>query len=812
MRYGILVVAFAALLACQFGLVRAQPPGQGRKEPLVDQVRRAIDKGIKFLRQEQRPGGSWDEAAIAINHRGGATCLALLALLNAGVPRDDPVITNGLRFIRGLSQPTTYVRSLQTMVYAEAGFNEDRGRIQQSVDHLIKTRVVRDGRLEGWSYDYAGNRNARADNSNTQYALLGLHMGRIGGAKIDATIWTEIRDFYKRTQNEDGGWDYVPNDRGPFRKEGSTLTMTTAGLCGLLIAGMELNPGREEMRPDGTAANCGVYDENNEVRRALSWISSPQVDHFDLQRKRQGGVFYNLYGIERAGRLSGLRFFHAHDWYREGCKFLVARQHERGYWVLSNSNFDSWSVVSTSFALLFLSKGRTPVLISKLAHGDPDRRQTTDQDWNNDRNDCRNLVAYAGPQLWERLPLAWQTFDMLRAAEARPGANLTEEDYLEVTSDLLQSPILYFNGHKSPARRFTAVEKELLKKYVDNGGFILAEACCGRKEFDRGFRELCAELWEDVELTPLPIGHPIWRAHFDVKAGSFKLHGLQMGCKTVLVYSPEDMSCLWEQNRQDTARGELAFRVGTNIIAYATGKEPPKPRLTKVDLVSVKDEGRQIPRGFLKVAQVQHAGDWHPAPRAMPRLMGYLRERAGVDVALKTEEILLRSDTRSIIDFKFVYMHGRKDFMQEHGYSDEDLKNLRFSLENGGLLFADACCGKKGFDEGFRKFVARLLPKYKLEPINPQEELKEGGLFSADLNGVALTHENIRCRVEPKAEFRHMAPALEGIKINGRWAVIYSRYDIGCALERATSSDCLGYDTESAQRIAGAAVLYTLRP
>jgi hypothetical protein len=280
----------------------------------------------------------------------------------------------------------------------------------------------------------------------------------------------------------------------------------------------------------------------------------------------------------------------------------------------------------------------------------------------------------------------------------------------------------------------------------------------------------------------------------------------------VLVYSPEDLSCLWEQNRQDTDRGVLAFRLGTNLIAYATGKEPPRPRLTKVELVNVVDHVRQIPRGFLKVAQVHHAGDWHPASRAMPRLMGYLRERAGIDVALKTEEVLLRSDTKSIVDFKFVYMHGRKDFMREQSYSDEDLKNLRFNLENGGLLFADACCGKKAFDEGFRKFVARLLPKHKLEPINPKEELKEGGLFSADLNGVALTHENIRCRVEASRKPQNMAPALEGIKINGRWAVIYSRYDIGCALERATSSDCLGYDPESAQLIAGAAVLYTLRP
>src|ERR1700730_14341639 len=95
-----------------------------------------------------------------------------------------------------------------------------------------------------------------------------------------------------------------------------------------------------------------------------------------FQSELQQRTFYNLYGLERAGRLSGLRFFGAHDWYREGCQWLGRRQpadaswHEAGY-------YDQWPVVSTSFALLFLSKGRTPVLISKLVHG-PWPRQDND--------------------------------------------------------------------------------------------------------------------------------------------------------------------------------------------------------------------------------------------------------------------------------------------------------------------------------------------------------------------------------------------------------------------------------------------------
>ena len=83
----------------------------------------------------------------------------------------------------------------------------------------------------------------------------------------------------------------------------------------------------------------------------------------------------------------------------------------------------------------------------------------------------------------------------------------------------------------------------------------------------------------------------------------------------------------------------------------------------------------------------------------------------------------------------------------------------------------------------------------------------------------ALTRRQrtVRCRrpkpdgkgVDP--EYRELAPALEGIKYNGRWVVIYSKYDLGCALERHKSSDCLGHDYDSAVRLGRAAVLYALK-
>lgn len=772
---------FVALLAL-LPSTQAQPARslQGREksvqEPLADQVRRAIDRGVQFLRDQENGRGDWEIDALSASKPGGWTALALLALLNSGVKPDDPIIERGLKFLRGIQPQYTYVVGLQTMAYAAAGKDIDKERIQINVDWLVKARVMNGPELEGWGYSPRETVGG-ADNSNTQYALLGLHDGHVAGAKIDRAVWQSIQNFYVNTQLPSGAWDYKRN------MAAGRLTMTTAGLCGLYIAGLELNEGREILQKDGTATNCGQYNENKSIQAAHSWIS-PR-----LRLDQPQAIYYNLYGIERTGRLSGQRFLGNHDWYREGCQYLVQAQNkEDGSWSHRGAH-DAWPVVSTSFALLFLSKGRTPILISKLVHG-------PGNDWNNDRYDVRHLVDYASKEMFKRQPLGWQIFDAKRAKVEN------ENDLLELTGELLQSPIAYFNGHEVP--RFNDTEERLLKEYVDQGGFIFAEACCGRPAFDQGFRALMKRLFPDNDLQPLAADHPLWRAHALVPPGSFKLEGIQQGCKTVVVYSPEDLSCLWEANQSKADRGQLAFRLGGNIVAYATGMEMPKPRLTEVEVLNHKDDQKKIPRGYLKVAQIRHEGDWQPAPHAMRNLMAHLRDKPRLQVALQTEP--LRLSHPDLPDFKFLYMHGRNAF----NFADDEIVNLRADLQTGGLLLADACCGKKAFDTAFRVFAEKLFPDKKLEPIPLADEL-----FSKELNGEAIN--SVRCRREkadgagPEPEFHEAPPYLEGIKHNGRWVVIYSKYDLGCALEKHQSSDCLGHDFPSAIKLGSAAVLYAFK-
>jgi hypothetical protein len=384
---------------------------------------------------------------------------------------------------------------------------------------------------------------------------------------------------------------------------------------------------------------------------------------------------------------------------------------------------------------------------------------------------------------------------------ARPVEN--DAAVKRLASQLLESPIVYFNGHNFAPR---GKEKAILKEYLENGGFVFAEDCCRDDRFDEDFRRLVRDV-TDEPLKRLPPEHPVWLASgkFAVPPGKpFELWGVQKGCKTVIIYSRSPLAGYWEANEYGKGNGKLAFQLGANVIAYATGLEPPPPRGHKVRVVR-DDPPAPVKRGFLKVAQLRHEGDWRPAPKAMRNLMAETR-KLGLDVVLATDPI--DPTDEKVKDYYFFYLHGRRDF----SYTAKELEHLRFRLKYGGTLFADACCGSPAFDKAFRKFAAALWEAegLKLEPIPADDEL-----YSKDLNGQEI--KTVRCRraapdgrrVEP--EYRSVPPALEGVKHGGRWVVIYSRYDVGCALERHQSSDCLGHDYASALRLGKAAVLYALK-
>lgn len=295
---------------------------------------------------------------------------------------------------------------------------------------------------------------------------------------------------------------------------------------------------------------------------------------------------------------------------------------------------------------------------------------------------------------------------------------------------------------------------------------------------------------------------------------------IDRGCRTVAVFSPSPLAGYWEEQRfiptnprDPKNRGEKAFCLARNIIAYATGMELPKPKLTRTILVDGKDGG--IARSKFRALQLQYTNaEQPPAADALRNLMAYLGANAKLDVALSSE-VLPPGDPR-LTKYKFMYMHGRKPVQ----FTQDEADNLKANLQTGGLLLADAACGDfrtwKEFDRSFRESMAKMWGNNKLVPIVPKVGDKEDPLFKiAHEAGIDIKY--VKCRREnaegtgPEKEMRSYPVHLEGIQVDGRWVVIYSKYDVGCAIEGHKSADCLGHDKESALRVGAAIVLYSLK-
>ncbi len=528
------------------------PGPQHRLSPFGEQVERAIHAGVDFLKAHQQVDGSWPD--VENEARTGVTSLVTLALLAAGEKPDAPTVKKSLEYLRHFKPAdlnSTYAISLQTQVFAAADPARDLLRIGANVNWLERAQI-RQGDPVFWpgSWSYSDSKRARpGDNSNTQFALVGLCAASEAGVSVKPLVWELSRSYWERSQKRDGSWAYTPDPANP------TASMTCAGIASMLISGRGQLPGRELLRGE-VIHDCGKGAVDRKLQAALDWLAS----HFQVGQNFGGGKqwkFYYLYGLERAGRFAGVRFIGDHDWYRVGAEELVETQNKlSGYW--QGALIETDYVVTTSFALLFLAKGRAPVLIHKLRYGPA-------EDWNNDPGDVRNLVSIVSRD-WKHF-LLWQTVNSKKATVV----------------DLLRAPILFINGHNAP--QLAIAEKKVLREYVERGGSIFAEACCGSADFDRGFEKLMSELFPEKqdELRRLADDDPIWRSRHRIAALAHPLWGIKRGGRTAVVYSPQDLSCFWNQAERSPAHPAVikAIEIGQNVVDALTGRRLPPDKLSE---------------------------------------------------------------------------------------------------------------------------------------------------------------------------------------------------------------------------------------
>ncbi len=779
----------ATILLCSTGSARA--------EITADQVREAMRLGVRYLQSRQsRVSGGWPERPI---QPGGLSALCTLAMLECGEPVDSPSMQKALAYLRAIKEPaSTYSSATMIMAFCAAEPEKDRLLIRTYAQWLEQAQIT-DGPLAGsWTYVSAPGRHTRGDNSNSQFALLGLHEAEQIGIEVSDATWQRALECWLSCQRPDGAWGYYKTLDGRMMVA-STGSMTCAGTGAVVIAAGKRSAGDAAVR--GNIVSCCRPQPKNDLaqraddsaQRGLEWLAS----HFSVEMNpgpsggmaaSQSGLFYYLYGIERVGRLTGRRFIGRHDWYREGAEMLVRRQDRlSGFWEGKGHGEDN-PLIATSFALLFLAKGRRPVVMAKLKHG-------LGEDWDWHRSGVHNLTRYVEKRWQQRL--TWQSIDAKAATVA----------------DLLETPVLMLSGRDALA--LTAEQKQNLQDYVNQGGFLLAEANTGGREFDRTFRQLMKELFPDNSLRELPPEHPIWYAEQRVDPNHLRhLYGINACCRTSVVYCPSDLSCRWELHRAGRSTGyppqvqeeiDACMAIGANILAYATGRRLKDKLDPKVEN-SAGGEGNPKHRGTLVVPKLLHAGGADEARNALPNLLRVISKQT--DLRLKTDSPQLSPSDSRLLDYPIAFIHGRRNFR----FREDERRALAAYLRRGGFLFGDAICANPQFATALRREIKAALPEAQFVQIPSDHALFQSQMGGYDLPLVSLRDPQVRSPGDPlQTKVERIKPLLEGVELEGRLAVVFSPYDISCAMENAASLECKGYLREDAARLATNIVLYALQ-
>jgi len=320
----------------------------------------AIADGVWFLRDRQAPGGHWPGGPLV-----GMTALAGLTLLECGVPGSDPAVRKAADYVRGRVTQTagennTYPWALAILFLDRLGDKADEELIQYLAIGLLAGQHVPEG---AWHYrcptpDRAAvpqllklladpNRNLADvrkavgrggidggwDNSNTQFALLGLWAAQRHRVPIGKSVALAEKHF-RTTQDKGGTWFY--SGRGNVSP---WPTMTCAGLLGLAVA---------HGVADGQASKQNPLDDPD-IRRALEALAS----EIDRPKENRATDLYFLWSLERVGVLYNLSRIGGKDWYGWGRKVLLPAQQKDGSWTLGGYPGAN-PVVDTCFALLFL--------------------------------------------------------------------------------------------------------------------------------------------------------------------------------------------------------------------------------------------------------------------------------------------------------------------------------------------------------------------------------------------------------------------------------------------------------------------------
>jgi hypothetical protein len=723
-----------------------QRHGEAQTGLTDEAIGQSIQRGVNFLIAQFQDGQLHGGEIRNDTYHTGLNALCVYALLQSSFAIKDERLNLKGPFVRQLidrmkampadTGTVTYARGIRATALALLARPEDKSALAKDVMYLLQSHI--DGAYTYQAPPRGGSSPGRRgmpggwDNSNSQYGLLGVWSAAEIGAEVNSTYWAAVENHWTRCQLADGSWDY--SGYGRSRGNGR-ISMSVAGVASLFVTHDYLDAPR-------IGGQVGREPFSPALAKGLRYLETG-----DNSVNLDGG--YTLYGLERAGLASGFKYFGTHDWYRELAAGVIRTQEADGSW---------GGEIETAYHLLFLARGRHPILMNKLRY---------DGYWANRPRDLANLARFGSKEM-ER-PLNWQVVPITR-------------DW----TDWTDSPILSISTHTSMT--FTPAELDKIRNFVDAGGLLFTQADGGKAEANKWAADLAKSLFPLYEMKDLDDSHEIFSILYKPSPRPV-LRGVSNGARLLMVHSPTDITQYW-QMRQDKTRRSL-FELGMNLYLYATGKGDLRNRLTSS---YIADQGTAR-GGTVKVLRLKYAGNWDPEPVAWGRFGRYFQRET--DVALNVTAIDLAK-----LDFKlapFAHWTGTDAYTP----TAAEVAAIRAYVQAGGLLLIEPCGGSGEFYDSARQALLKAFPESRGQMMP-----KTHPMFNALGPGMDdLSTPLVRKYV--KAKNLGTSGRLDELR-SGKGAVIYNPLDITSGLLGTNTWGISGFEPSYASALMKNIVLWSV--
>ncbi len=292
-------------------------------------INASIEKARKYLWSLQRHDGSWptrlNDADQPAKH---ATAMITYALVQSGVHPSDKRLARTLKTIAATETNDTLSLALRCCLW-NAVNQQQPGKYATELraDALKLVRANVDG---GFGATCTPDSDARYSNARcTQYAILGAAMASQGGVEIPRRFWVRSMNWWRNSQNPNGGWGRTPVGR-------SRHNPTAGGAVSMLICLDQLNRSRQ---------NAMSHDS---LQNALEWLDK----HLD-DGKNRDPINY-LYTVSRLGVACDTKKIGKINWFKWASNDLLKHQKSNGAWKPRKKS----EHISTALGILTLSTAR----------------------------------------------------------------------------------------------------------------------------------------------------------------------------------------------------------------------------------------------------------------------------------------------------------------------------------------------------------------------------------------------------------------------------------------------------------------------